>query len=597
MGDVRPHRSWPRKPVHDARVPPAIGGWGLRATLLFLLLLALALSAGAADLDEARDALRQGRYATAIARARLWLERDDAAGRTARLITSEGQIELGEFRAALHTLGPLMSVGAHRPSDADWILLVARALQGSGLLLEAADWWLTLASLRESSARRAEAAARMLIERSLSQAEMAYLLWKYPHHPILCEGARAYAREEELRGHAREAERAAAAAVAHCAREPGDVPGTESATNDFFTIGVLAPLNGPYARFGISLTHGVDIARRLHNAGARFPLRLEIADTQGDPQLCLEAVARLHRRGVRVFVGELFSLNTLMAASFLRERDALLISPAATDSTIARLGAGLYACIPGPHDQLRALATCAAESLGVERLAFIWPAEAEGRRWQRWFRRAAEARGMRVVCERAYRPGTTDFSDLIEELGGQLHERFDAIFCPGDMRELVGLLSHCAQTGFLGPFLGTPGMGADVVERITAEFGLLTLHPAGAYSAAPGIEPSDDFAGRYRELYGDSADEFAHRGWVALSSVARAIEAGGYCPEALEAELERACAQSLREGEGRNVGVPLSVAVPVLVLREGAREGSLLPLPPPAPAPIGPLPEEFRRGD
>ncbi|MBD3235115.1 MAG: ABC transporter substrate-binding protein [Candidatus Eisenbacteria bacterium] len=567
---------------------------------LWLVLVVLSASPSMAvpnDLEDARSALQQGRHASAMARARPWLQREDASGREARLITAEAQVELGQFAAALRTLGPLMARGGRGAQDAGWMWIVARAFQGQGLFLEAADWWLTLE--REAPprlARPARAALASLLEQRLGQAEIAYLLWKYPRHAQLCEAAQAYAREERRRGHLREARRADAAVPRHCGGG-ADAPPATATAHDFFTVGVLAPLNGAYARYGISLTHGIDIARRLKNARARFPLGIEIADTQGDPRQALEAVARLHDAGVRIFVGEIFSLNTLMIASYLHDRNAVLISPAATDSTISHLGAGVYDCLPGAQEQLRALVTCAAESLGVRRVALLWPEEPQGRRWRNDFRRAAQARGLAVVLDRAYRPGRTDFTDLIGELGGQLHERFDALCCPGDMRELVGLLSQCAQSGFLGPYLGAAGMEGDLLTRIAAEFSLTTLHPTDAYRAAPDADPQVDFATRYQELYGEPADAFAHRGWVALSCIARAVEAGGYCAEALRERLEDASARSLREGGGRRIEPPPTIAAPALLLRDGARERILLPLPPPPPLPVGPQPWDAGASD
>jgi ABC-type branched-subunit amino acid transport system substrate-binding protein len=580
-------------------------GMNARVTCLFLAVLLFGCLipplAHADDLQDARNALRRGRYESAITLALPLVEAaDEDLSRQARLIVAGALVELDRFSEALAVLFPLMSGATPRAADADWIALLARVFQEQGLLLEAADWWLTLATLGSAARRRAEPEVQRLTQGPLSQEEIAYLLWKYPRNRLLCPAASSYAEREERTEHLREAIRARIAARRQCGEDPWEsalsarYAETEAGApaDDFFTLGVLGPLNGPYARFGISLCHGINAARRGHNSRARFPLKLEIADTEGDPRECLAAVARLYRQGIRIFIGEIFSLNTLMAASFLKARNAILLSPAAIDSTVALLGPGTYGCTVGKDEQMRALATCAAESLGVRRVAMIWPDASAGRRWMRIFRRAARERGIAVSYEHAYQPGTTDFGELLESMTGRIHESIDAIFCPGEMRELVALLSHCAQAGFLGPFLGGPSMDAEVVAQVAREFGLLALYPTDARVAVNSAGTAEEFGLTYGQPVDEDVDAFAHSGWVAFRLIGEAVESGGYCPEALQEILEARCASDVERSGTRQVAVPRTLAVVRLFLLEGSRKRTLLPLPAGAlESPADPFPE------
>jgi ABC-type branched-subunit amino acid transport system substrate-binding protein len=545
----------------------------------------LAADAGAADdaLPAARRALAQGRYAEALVAARPALESPDAGReREARRIMGAALVEVGRFAEAVELLRPLAGSARLTPQDADWVRLLARAMQGEGRAFAAADWFLALSLLGPRAAEESEAALAELLGHRMSPAETAYLIWKYPRSPALCHALARYAEEERRRGHGHESARAWALAGARCPDLELPRPagaGADAAAalaEDFFTIGVLAPLNGPYARYGIALCNGADLARRLHNAQARFPLRLEIADTAGDPARCLAELARLYHAGVRVFVGEIFSLNTLMAASYLHERNAVLVSPAATDTTLRHLGPGRYVCTMAADDQMRALADFAADSLDVRRLALIWPEDPGSAERVQRFRRLAARRGLAIVMERAYPPGTTDFSEMVDGTLVDATAPFDGIFCPGGEREMVALLSHWAHGGFLGPFLGTASLGNAIVREVVAEYGLLTLYAGEVYAPVPqpGAAP---VAERHRQLYQGAPDEFTWRGWLAVEMIAAAIEAGAYCPEALIAHFEEASRPRQRAGRGRWLPVAAAAARPQLFLQSLAGDRIIEP--------------------
>ncbi len=534
----------------------------------------------ARSLLDARRALERERFIQAITTAQPFLASPRIVEeREARLITSEAMIGLGRFSEAVAALAPMLGDRSPGPSDAPWVRLLARSLQGQGLLLEAADWWLTYATFGWSEQREGQANLRQLLDAGLSQPEIAYLLWKHPRHGLLCPAVEAYIEREAETGHPREAFRAWKAAAATCRGEDDAAqngmpiwlqdPRVRQPAYDFYTIGVLAPLNGRYARFGIAMANGADVSQRLHNAHARFPIRLEIADTGGSPRGCLEAIARLYERGIRVFVGELFSHHTLMASAYLHERNAVLISPAATDSCVGLMGSGTYTCTVSAFEQMAALAEFASDSLGVRSLALLWPDTPQGGRWARLFGRAASEQGARVLLDEPFPPGTTDFISLLEQTEGVVPDSIDALFCSGGMRELVALLSQLAHSGFLGAFIGLATMGEELVVEIVKEFGLLALYPGDTFVAAQIGGERPGFEETYLRLFGEEPDDFAQRGWTAFGLVGSAIEAGGYCPEALRGILDASSEPALRRGEGRRAKVPSEVGAAAVYLRMG----------------------------
>lgn len=540
------------------------------------------------EIRDARRALERDRFDQALLLVTPLLHHGDLSRqRDARLIAAGAWIGKHDYSAAIASLAPLIGDTPPTVTDAPWVSLLARALQGQGLLMEAADWWLTYADFGDQEATIAGENLTQLNRAGLGAADIAYLTWKYPNHPQLCPSLDRYFEEELRRGHDREALRIWRDRDQLCYRDqstPDRNAGMPSAlvqtqvmmeneieADDFFTIGVLAPLNGPYARFGIALANGVDVARRIYNSDARRPLKLAIADTGGNTSGCLDALAGLYRQGVRVYIGEIFSLQTLMSSAYLRQRSAILLSPTATDSLVAHQGAGTYICSVGATEQLEIMADYLADSLAVERLALFWPNTGDGRRLAGQFADLASRRGIAIAKDEFYRPGTTDFDRLLGRREGGILGEMDAVFCPGDMRELVAMISLLAQQGFLGPFLGMQPLGDPVVSSVVEEFGLQVIYPGDAYVAPADTTAAFDFTATYLRIFGENPDEFAHRGWIAFGVLSRAMEQGGYNPEALYQVLENSAASAHDQGEGRRLAVPPAVGQPAVYLQEGNR--------------------------
>ncbi len=609
-------------------VSGGVFGWKRVLPIILLLAIGSAAPVSAAEfLDEAHRALSRGEYDAAIEMASPYLDSMRPAwAQGARLITAEAQIELGRFAESIRTLSPLIGDAPPGPSDSAWVVLLARALQGQGLVLEAADWWLTHASFGRQQRDVSHRYLVRLLGGELTQPELAYLLWKYPGNDLLCDAHEEYARQEARRGHTREALRAWETRPENCgpATRPATPPATRPATppatppatrpatppatrpdnqprwlerlseepgaNDFFTVGLLAPLKGSYASFGIALSNGADVARRLHNANARFPLRLEIADTGGSPEGCIAAVKRLHGQGVRLFIGEVFSLNTLMAAAYLQGRDAVLISPAATDSTVRFLGTGTYGCTVGPYEQAEAVLTYAADSLSIRRVALLYPFTADGQRWAQLGRDIAQRRGIRIVYDRSYIPGTTDFSDLLARARPVIPDSLDALLCPGQPRELAALLTQMAHAGFIGAYLGGPELGDPLLTRVIRDFEMKVVYPGDTYVPVRQPGQDADFETTYAELFGEPADAFARRGFAAFGLVGAAVERGGYCPAVFAEIMERVSGPARGRGEGRRLQMAPEVALPELHFRLGDRNRLAGPAlgPPPEPEPPEP---------
>src|SRR6476660_10652380 len=69
-------------------------------------------------------------------------------------------------------------------------------------------------------------------------------------------------------------------------------------------VGVLASLTGPGSSLGQSTVAALQLAaEQLESHGGQFKVHLFVRDTKLDPNLALQAIQELDRRGVNVIIG------------------------------------------------------------------------------------------------------------------------------------------------------------------------------------------------------------------------------------------------------------------------------------------------------
>ncbi len=76
-------------------------------------------------------------------------------------------------------------------------------------------------------------------------------------------------------------------------------------------VGILAPLNGPDAPYGVALANGVDLALSYQAKNARSDVRIFLEDTSGGEAASIrKALTLLDQNGAQLLLGEIWSSRT-----------------------------------------------------------------------------------------------------------------------------------------------------------------------------------------------------------------------------------------------------------------------------------------------
>lgn len=302
-------------------------------------------------------------------------------------------------------------------------------------------------------------------------------------------------------------------------------------------LGVLAPLNGPDAPYGVALTNGVDLALSYHNQLSRERFRVRVEDSSGGEGSTIQRALRLlDREDSEVLFGEIWSVRTLAIAAVTLARGSILVSPMAPHPDIATLGKGIYSMAVPRHRQLEGLLRFARDSLGVHQPAVFFPEDDEGESLKERAKEMWMGLGMPRPLAIGYRRGQHDF---VKEVQEALGSGVDAFLALGSSRETLSLISHASQGGFLGPYMGLETLGTQENLHLLKERSCIGVVADDSYLVTvPGQSRPEIFDQIYSQRYGSSADAFARHGYLALLMLGQALDRAGGDAEDLVDQLE-----------------------------------------------------------
>lgn len=271
-------------------------------------------------------------------------------------------------------------------------------------------------------------------------------------------------------------------------------------------IGSAEPLTGPLAAIGQDNTNAVRLAieelnrRGMVIGGKRVLWVLDAQDDQGDPRQATQVAQKFVDQKVRGVVGHATSGSTSPAAAIYARAGIPEITPASTDSTIARHGyATFFRMLADDRALGSGLAQYAAGPLKLRNVVVIDDRTAYGQGLADSFARAAAAAGMKVLAREYTNNQAADFTAVLTRVKG-LHA--DAVFYGGVYAQGGPMLRQMRRLGIEARYIGGDGscmpamaeLAGDTVNgALCAESGL----------ALQGMPQGREWLARYRARFGD----------------------------------------------------------------------------------------------
>ncbi|MBO1014553.1 ABC transporter substrate-binding protein [Achromobacter sp. SD115] len=320
------------------------------------------------------------------------------------------------------------------------------------------------------------------------------------------------------------------------------LPGRALAAPSEINVGVILPLSGANAQFGINSRQGLELAADEINAaggikamgGAR--LKLIIADATSQPTTAATVAQRLITQNRCVAIIGAYASSLTLAISEVTERRGIpLLTMSFSDVLTERGFKHIFQVVSKGSVLGRAqydyAASVVAGASDIKKIALLYEDTAYGTSQAVGVRNAAKAAGTQIVLDEAYPLGITDVTPLISKLRGS-----DAqiVFPISYLNDSLLIIRVMRQQRLTVPIVG--GAAGYVIPDFAKALGqyseaVLSIAPAN-YDQAP------EYTERYRKRFGTFMPHEALEHAVCAGVLAQALEvAASDKPEAVSQAL------------------------------------------------------------
>ncbi|HOY66305.1 MAG TPA: ABC transporter substrate-binding protein [Candidatus Ozemobacteraceae bacterium] len=293
-------------------------------------------------------------------------------------------------------------------------------------------------------------------------------------------------------------------------------------------IGVIAPLSGSTAVYGLAMRNGLNLAATAINAAGGIggrTVELVYLDESNDKLVAAEATRELiYRQNVALVIGAVSSDATMNVQRICERARVPLLTSVSTNPFITRVGFRYtFRCLSDDTVQAESLARTAVRRLNLRRVAIIHDSNKYGSMGARVYAEKAAALGQAIPVSVAFDSGMTNFSPLLESIRQQ---NPDGLLVWGLARESALIVRQARELGMRMPILGGDGMATTGFLDLAgpaAEGALVTM----PFNPTRGGEVTRRFLEDYQRAYGTEADSFAAHGYDALQLAATAFRTAG----------------------------------------------------------------------
>ena len=306
--------------------------------------------------------------------------------------------------------------------------------------------------------------------------------------------------------------------------------GSFAMAEDAIKIGLIGPLTGGYAQYGLAVEYGAKIAAEEINALGGIQIEILSEDDQGDGELGVNAYNKHLDDGVSILLATVTSGSCAAVADVAYEERVFMLTPTGSADNITVGKDNVYRVCFKDSAQGTLSAQYIAENGLPTKVGIIYNNASDYSMGivQSFKTKAAEV-GIEVVAEAAFSDDNNpDFSVQIAQMkdaGAEL------VFLPMYYTPASLILTPSAAVDYTPVFFGVDGMdgilGVEGFDVALAE-GVMLLTP---FSAASEDELTKNFVTKYQELHGEIPNQFAADAYDGVYILAKAIEAAGITAE------------------------------------------------------------------
>lgn len=303
-----------------------------------------------------------------------------------------------------------------------------------------------------------------------------------------------------------------------------------AASGETIKVGLLAPLTGGVAQYGIAVANGVRLfAKEINANGGINGKQVELVeyDEEGDAAKAVTGYNHLVDEGVVGIVGDVTTGPTVAVVAESQADQMPMITASATAASVTyNAEAGTVynnmfrSCFIDPF-QGEKMASFASEKLSAKTAAIIYN---NGSDYSTGCADAFAAKcadlGINVVATESYAAGAMDFQGQLTNIAAKSP---DVLFIP-DYYDTIALIAQQARdAGVTATMLGSDGWDS-VLTAVTDASLIEGAYYCSGYSTQDTTEAVQTFLKSYQAEYSDEPNMFAAQGYDAAQILFAAIQ-------------------------------------------------------------------------
>lgn len=296
-------------------------------------------------------------------------------------------------------------------------------------------------------------------------------------------------------------------------------------------IGVVIPLSGEAADYGIRMKQGIDLAieRINQNGGINGrKVRVLYEDGQANPTRSVSAFKKLIDIDKVPAVLSGFSTVVLALAPIANQSKIVLLNCGATSPKIADAGPFVFSLIPLATQEASFLADYVWNKMQIKEIIIYWQNNDAGDGMRKIFKSKFESYGGKIIAELVHEQNQTDFkSDLLKI------KRLPKapIFAPTYSKELSLILKQARELGIDSLFIGYAATEVPTVIEIAGKSAEGVIYSYYSYDSSSNAPNVKDFVQKFKSRYGEEPNLYAATFYDGAMLLSEAFKKGAFAGE------------------------------------------------------------------
>jgi branched-chain amino acid transport system substrate-binding protein len=308
------------------------------------------------------------------------------------------------------------------------------------------------------------------------------------------------------------------------------------------TIGLIAPLTGPVAAYGIQVKNGAESAVDAINKAGGIKgekIVLKLMDDAGEPKQAVSVANQLVGDGVHYVVGPVLSGTSVPVSDVLAENGALMVTPTATTPTLTNRDLwNVFRTCGRDDQQAQVAAQYVLKNFKDKKIAIVNDKGPYGKGLADAFKATLNKDGVKEVLDESLNVGDKDFSALVTKLK---EAKVDVIYFGGYHPEGGLLARQLKDQGVNATIIGGEGLSNSEYWAIGGDAAAGTIF-TNAVDATK--NPAAAEVIKALEAKNIPAEAFTLNAYAAVQVLKAGIEKAGSTGDA------QAVAKALKSGDG-----------------------------------------------